>query len=77
MVRRGKAAVHIEDGFSEECARAASRMLEGAVQAATYILFAMAELDRDKAGMGTTISAMMRFGDHLAVAQVGDSASIA
>jgi serine/threonine protein phosphatase PrpC len=73
MVRRGKAAVHIEDGFSEECARAASRMLEGAVQAATYILFAMAELDRDKAGMGTTISAMMRFGDHLAVAQVGDS----
>jgi serine/threonine protein phosphatase PrpC len=73
MVRRGKATVQIEDGFSEECARAASRMLEGAVQAATYILFAMAELDRAKAGMGTTISAMMRFGDHLAVAQVGDS----
>jgi protein phosphatase len=37
------------------------------------MLFAMAELDRGKAGMGTTISAMMRFGDYLALAQVGDS----
>src|SRR5688572_6793407 len=73
MVRRGKASVSLEGDFTEERARAASRVVEGAVQAATYILFAMAELDRDKAGMGTTISAMMRFGDHLAVAQVGDS----
>jgi serine/threonine protein phosphatase PrpC len=36
-------------------------------------LFAMAELDRGKAGMGTTISAMMRFGDSLVLGQVGDS----
>jgi serine/threonine protein phosphatase PrpC len=73
MVRRGKATVSIEGDFTEERARAASRVVEGAVQAATYILFAMAELDREKAGMGTTISAMMRFGDSLALAQVGDS----
>jgi len=73
MVRRGKATVSLEGDFSEERARAASRVVEGAVQAATYILFAMAELDREKAGMGTTISAMMRFGDSLALAQVGDS----
>ncbi|HEV8248239.1 MAG TPA: protein phosphatase 2C domain-containing protein [Polyangiaceae bacterium] len=73
MVRRGKANGDIDREFNEEQASAASRMLEGAVQAATYILFAMAELDREKAGMGTTISAMMRFGEHLALAQVGDS----
>ncbi len=73
MVRRGKATVSIDGDFTEERARAASRVVEGAVQAATYILFAMAELDREKAGMGTTISAMMRFGDSLALAQVGDS----
>ncbi len=73
MVRRGKATVDVDSEFTEERARAATRMLEGAVQAATYILFAMAELDREKAGMGTTISAMMRFGEHLALAQVGDS----
>jgi len=59
--------------FTEEKARAACRLLEGAVQAATYILFAMAELDRGKAGMGTTISAMMRFGDSVVLGQVGDS----
>jgi protein phosphatase len=49
------------------------RMLEGAVQAATYIVFGMAELDSEKAGMGTTISAMVAFGPHAVFAQVGDS----
>jgi protein phosphatase len=73
MVRRGKATLDLSGPFSEERARAACRLLEGAVQAATYLLFAMAELDRGKAGMGTTISAMMRFGEYLALAQVGDS----
>ena len=29
------------------------------IQAATYMVFGMAELDREKAGMGTTISAML------------------
>jgi protein phosphatase len=73
MVRRGKTTLDLSGSFTEEKARAACRLLEGAVQAATYLLFAMAELDRGKAGMGTTISAMMRFGDYLALAQVGDS----
>lgn len=73
MVRRGKQSIDFGGEPSEEKARAACRMLEGAVQGATYLLFAMAELDRGKAGMGTTISAMMRFGDSLALAQVGDS----
>jgi protein phosphatase len=73
MVRRGKMSLPLGGEPSEEKARAACRVLEGAVQAATYLVFAMAELDRGKAGMGTTISAMMRFGDSLVVGQVGDS----
>src|SRR4051794_39393573 len=61
MVKRGKATLDVHGPLTEDKGRAACRLLEGAVQAATYILFAMAELDRGKAGMGTTISAMMRF----------------
>jgi serine/threonine protein phosphatase PrpC len=73
MVKRGKTALGLDAAYSEERARAACRLLEGAVQAATYMVFAMAELDSEKAGMGTTISAMLWFGEHLAFAQVGDS----
>ena len=73
MVRRGLRSLDLDGEPSEEKARAASRLLESAVQAATYLLFAMAELDRGKAGMGTTISAMMRFGSSVVLAQVGDS----
>jgi protein phosphatase len=73
MVRRGLRTLELDGAPSEEKARAACRLLESAVQAATYLLFAMAELDRGKAGMGTTISAMMRFGESLVLAQVGDS----
>jgi serine/threonine protein phosphatase PrpC len=51
----------------------ACRLLEGAIQAATYMLFAIAELDRDKSGMGTTISAALVVGDNLVIGQVGDS----
>ncbi len=75
MVKRGKTTLALEGPHTEEKARAACRLLEGAVQAATYILFAMAELDRGKAGMGTTISAMMRFGDSVVLGQVGTAAS--
>jgi protein phosphatase len=73
MVRRGKQSNELAGPFNEEKGRAAARMLEGAVQAATYLLYAMAELDRGMAGMGTTISAMMRYDDKLVLAQVGDS----
>src|SRR4030095_16522974 len=73
MVKRGRATLDLGAPFSEDKARAAARLLEGSVQAATYMVFAMAELDANKAGMGTTISAMMSFGDYAALAQVGDS----
>jgi protein phosphatase len=73
MVKRGKTSLNLEGPLTEERSRAAARLLEGAVQAATYIVYAMAEIDRGKAGMGTTITAMMRFGSALVTAQVGDS----
>ena len=47
--------------------------MESAVQAATYMVFSMAEMDRDKTGMGTTISALLVLGDFAVTAQVGDS----
>lgn len=49
------------------------RLLESAVQAATYMVFGMAEQDRTKAGMGTTLSAMMGTRTGAILAQVGDS----
>ena len=73
MVSRGKRTLDLGGEFTAEKARAASRLLEGAVQAATYMVYAMAELDTDKSGMGTTISAMMAVGEHAITAQVGDS----
>lgn len=73
MVARGKKTLDLDRSFSEDRARAGFRLLEGAVQAATYMVYAMAELDANKAGMGTTISAMMSMGDFAVTAQVGDS----
>lgn len=49
------------------------RVLESAVQAATYMVYGMAELDSSKSGMGTTLSAVLRQPDRLILAQVGDS----
>jgi protein phosphatase len=51
----------------------AQRLLEGAIQSATYMLVAIAEFERDKSGMGTTISAALMVNASLVVGQVGDS----
>ena len=51
----------------------ACRLLEGAIQAATYMLVAIAEFERDKHGMGTTISAALVVNASLVIGQVGDS----
>jgi len=73
VVKRGKQKITVDDPPSENSLLAAHRLLEGAIQAATYIVYSMAELDLGKAGMGTTISAMMKVGRLLVLAQVGDS----
>jgi serine/threonine protein phosphatase PrpC len=74
MVKRGIASVpEFFDPVSEQSVRDACRLMESAVQAATYFVFSIAEIDRDKSGMGTTISALLVRGDYAITAQVGDS----
>jgi len=74
MVKQGLKNLGVVDGELDEAqARAACRIIEGAIQAATYMVFAIAELERDKLGMGTTISAALLLGRSLVTGQVGDS----
>lgn len=74
MVKRGIAEVsELVDPLVEVDAQTACRLMESAVQGATYMVFSMAELDRGKSGMGTTISALLVLGDYAITAQVGDS----
>jgi len=74
MVKRGIGDLHeLVDPLSAVDSRAACRLMESAVQAATYFVFSIAEIDRDKSGMGTTISALLILGDYAITAQVGDS----
>ncbi|MEZ4337753.1 MAG: Stp1/IreP family PP2C-type Ser/Thr phosphatase [Sandaracinaceae bacterium] len=75
MVRRGYAAVERfeQEGPTPDTVRGVQRLLESAVQAATYMVFAIAENDPDQKGMGTTVSALLLMETHAVVAQVGDS----
>lgn len=74
MVKRGVRGLReLARPLHEADARAACRLMESAVQAATYFIFSIAEIDRDKSGMGTTLSALLVLGDHAVTAQVGDS----
>jgi serine/threonine protein phosphatase PrpC len=74
MVKRGVRGLRdLIDPISEADSRAACRLMEAAVQAATYFVYSIAEIDRDKSGMGTTISALLVLGDYAITAQVGDS----
>lgn len=49
------------------------RLLESGVQSACYMIFGMAELDPDKRGMSTTISALLIAQHSCYAAHVGDS----
>jgi protein phosphatase len=74
MVKRGLATMpELRDGATEDRIRAGCRMMEGAIQAATYMVFAISELDRNKSGMGTTLTALLWLGDYAVFGQVGDS----
>lgn len=74
MVKRGIGKLRdLVDPVSEQDSRAACRLMESAVQAATYFVYSIAEIDREKSGMGTTISALLVLGDYAITAQVGDS----
>ncbi|MGH7294313.1 MAG: PP2C family protein-serine/threonine phosphatase, partial [Polyangiaceae bacterium] len=74
MVKRGIGELHeLVAPLSPADSRAACRLMESAVQAATYFVYSIAEIDRDKSGMGTTISALLVLGEFAVTAQVGDS----
>lgn len=74
MIRRGIAALgDPAEPMTEQKARAACRLMEGAIQGATYMVFAISQFEHDKTGMGTTITAALLLGDALVIGQVGDS----
>ena len=75
MVRQGEGLLkQVEAGdHSPEALWRVGRLLESAVQAATYMVFGIAQNDPEQAGMGTTLSALLLCGPFGVVAQVGDS----
>jgi len=75
MVRRGLGSLEGLAGgdTSPETTRQAIRVLESAVQAATYMIFGIAQHEPERRGMGTTLSALAVCGSYGITAQVGDS----
>lgn len=63
----------VTSGLKRSGGKGAERVLESAIQGATYMVFGMAEMDRTKTGMGTTVSAVLVQPEELLLAQVGDS----
>ncbi len=75
MVLRGReelAQVSTGD-VSEGAVRRATRLIESAVQAATYMVFGLAQAQPDQKGMGTTLSVLAICGTSAITGQVGDS----
>lgn len=75
MVRRDYASVQalIDGDETEPSIRKVLRLLESAAQAATYMVFGLAQHDPDQQGMGTTLSILLLAGRFAITAQVGDS----
>lgn len=75
MVRRGYGVVEQLSTATNvaEARLAVRRMLESAVQAATYMIFGIAEQSPTQKGMGTTISTLLLTPTRAFIAQVGDS----
>lgn len=73
MVKQARGSLKKLDNPDDAQVRAALRLMEASIQAATYMVYTLAELDREKSGMGTTITGMLVLGDHAVTAQVGDS----
>jgi protein phosphatase len=59
--------------LSRESSRSIGRLLESAIQSATYLVYGMAEQQPANRGMGTTVSALLLAGAYGVTAQVGDT----
>ena len=82
MVKREEEALRAVDRLSGANAqtdelvaamRRAQRLVESAVQAATYMVFGLGEANPERKGMGTTLSVLLLRGEWAVTAQVGDS----
>ncbi len=77
MVRRGEGALTAlttsKGRPDPDVIHTAQRILESAVQAATYMVFGIAQHEPDQQGMGTTLSVLAMCGTYAVTAQVGDS----
>jgi protein phosphatase len=74
MVKRGmETIISLRSNPSEENRAAVRRLIEAAIQAATYMVFGIAEQDPARKGMGTTISTLLYVGPIAVIGQVGDS----
>jgi serine/threonine protein phosphatase PrpC len=59
--------------ITEETSRGICRLMESAVQSATYMVYGIAEQSPNYHGMGTTFSALLVVGAYAVTAQVGDT----
>jgi protein phosphatase len=74
MVKRGASAfAALRERDTDETRAAARRVVESAIQAATYMIFGIADQDPERKGMGTTLSCLVWIGPVAVVGQVGDS----
>jgi protein phosphatase len=80
MVKREEAGLRALEELAGADAKAASfalhktlRVVESAVQAATYMVFGLGQANPDQRGMGTTLSVLLVRGGYAITAQVGDS----
>jgi protein phosphatase len=74
MVRRSPDTLEAyRAGPSEESVAGLRRLVESAIQAATYMVFGIAEQDPTNKGMGTTITVMLMVDNIAVIGSVGDS----
>jgi protein phosphatase len=59
--------------LTEDSIRQLRRLIESAIQAATYMVYGIAQQDPEHKGMGTTITAMLVVGSICVLGSVGDS----
>ncbi len=74
MIKRGIPTLGPEEEpLNDEKISKARRLIEAAIQGATYMVYTMSEVDAGKSGMGTTITAAYIYKNILVIGQVGDS----